>query len=84
MVLWDTKGVVAEMRKSKQDLRIFFCEKKARKEAIVCCKPNPSGGTHREHPSSLSLLTVMAGAAVAPALNVIQAHFAQSTRPLSR
>lgn len=29
---------------------------------------------------SLSLLTVMAGAAVAPALNVIQAHFAQSSQ----
>ena len=36
-------------------------------------------GAHREYPL-LSLLTVMAGAAVAPALNVIQAHFAQSSQ----
>lgn len=40
--------------------------------------------THREGLTgsilSLSLLTVMAGAAVAPALNVIQAHFAQSSQ----
>lgn len=68
------------MRKSKQDLRISFFERFLRKEAIPLLQAKPKGRGLTASILSLSLLTVMAGAAVAPALNVIQDHFSQSSQ----
>ena len=69
------------MRKSKQDLRIFSLPLRidgSGKGAIFLSEQPSHGKGLTGSILSLSLLTVMAGAAVAPALGVIQAHFADS------
>lgn len=69
------------MRKSKQDLRIFSLRLlKFDKGAIFLSKQPIHGKSLTVSILSLSLLTVMAGAAVAPALSVIQAYFADSNQ----
>lgn len=69
------------MRKSKQGLRFFLCFLKFDKGVIFLSDQTNHGKTLTVSILSLSLLTVMAGAAVAPALGVIQAHFSD-TNPL--
>ncbi len=69
------------MRKSKQkDLRIFYLSlifrKFNREEALFMTKHQTNNKQLIVSILSLSLLTVMAGAAVAPALGTIQAYFA--------
>lgn len=72
------------MRKSKQDLRIFlfaqftstyFCKLKKGAIFLSELQTQTHGKSLTVSILSLSLLTVMAGAAMAPALGVIQAHF---------
>ena len=60
---------------------LFLCFLKFDKGVIFLFDQTNHGKTLTVSILSLSLLTVMAGAAVAPALGVIQAHFSD-TNPL--